>query len=190
MRWLAVIFALPGPALACPTAADMQKGVVVAINDGTVEVHRSLANDLIVVDVTYPDGDIFQNTFLHGVFINTLSPVEGGVIQPTKAWTYQYQTSLPPPAPNTQGSFRAKTGSLIEGFFDEDTTYTWGPMTTMQIGACRYQMIEGRFSFVTGRYRSNEVINYLPELGTSFLMEYSDDEGERDVYEYSRISAR
>jgi len=191
MRWLLLLAALPAPVFGCPTANDMERGVVFYRTDGATEVHRTLPDGMSVVDVSYSDGSKDQNTFFYGVFINSLASVENGVVNLADAWVYAYRSIPPVPASNTSGKLTAQTGKKVDGLFREVQTFKWGPLTNTTIGGCNYQLIEGQFNYEGRDYVAEELIHYLPELGTGLLMRYSDDSGaDADIYEFNRVIAR
>jgi len=188
--WLGCPLALPVQAFACPTAADMERGVVFYLDDGSTQVHRSAPDGFVIVDVTYDTGERAQNVFHYGVFIQSLTPIEDGVVRMSDAWTYAYRSKPPFPEPNSTGQLVAATGSRDAGYSDETQKFVWGAPTMMRLGSCRYQVIQGQFHYDGSNYQAEETINFLPELGTGILTRYSDESGATDTYKVDRIVAR
>ncbi|MEO1748091.1 MAG: hypothetical protein AAFR27_05630, partial [Pseudomonadota bacterium] len=64
---------------ACPTAADMVKGVEVRTDFGNVEVHRRAGKDRTQVEVAFEggaEGSLLD--FLHGIYLLSAIPMVDG----------------------------------------------------------------------------------------------------------------
>jgi len=189
MRWI-LLLALPAPAFACPTGADMANGVLLASSDGTTEVHKQAAAGLTIVDVTFSDGHQSQNTFIHGTFIKQLADVEDGFLDIRSALQTVYDTPPPIPAPGDSGVINTRSGSLADGMDAEVQTYWWGEVGEMTIGNCRYAAIEGVLTYRSDDSDVRETIAYLPELGIGLLTSYQDVGNDPETYTYLTITAQ
>lgn len=188
MRWI-VLLALPAPAFACPTGADMTAGVVLTLEDGTQEVYRRTAPDLVVVDVTFTDGFQSQNTLIHGTYVKRLADLNDGVVNLTDAWLTIYESPPPQPAPGIRGAIQTQAGTLGD-FEAEVQSYTWGKADQMTIGDCRFEGITGVLTYKTEMSEVTETITYLRELGIGLLLSYAEPGFDTDVYTYTGIAAR
>ncbi|MBY5986360.1 hypothetical protein [Roseovarius atlanticus] len=166
------------PALACPGPEDLKKGVVFETQDGTVETHRQLATDVIVIQTEFADGSGSILETRHGLYLASSVPIEDGVVRVAEKEVFASYDELDKwqePKPDADWSNDSSGGG----------TATSGPMQTINLGPCAYPAFEIDMSFnddpsYTERY------HYLPEMGVGLLVS-SSSSGDEEVYTYTDV---
>ncbi|MFK7751004.1 MAG: hypothetical protein AB8B51_00500 [Sedimentitalea sp.] len=176
-------------ALACPTAADMTQGVRFTLATDEVETFRLLESGIIQGDFFIDETDVLRTFIARGIYLVETYSLQNGVREAGTRFAYAYPVDVAQlPAPTPGGGW-AGTVVQLEGtnLENEAHDYRFGAQTTQSYGACTYQMIP-----VTVLYpddvetNQREVLHYLPELGLSYLAEFSDKDYD-EVYSYTQI---
>ncbi|WP_418593470.1 hypothetical protein [Ponticoccus sp. (in: a-proteobacteria)] len=190
MRPLILMAAMIGTAAsaqACPTQADLDRGIRFGVDGDSTEVFTRGEGPGIVTSIfTNGAGERTQSLLAQGVYLLEARSLEEG-----DAWRSAYAfeinaDEMPLPVPGGQASFTV----IFSGdgsFSQERQVFRFGPATQTQIGACRYGMIP-----VEVEYGSDEgltdVLHYLPDLGLSLFVESRYDGGV-DTYDYNSVEA-
>ncbi len=176
----------------CPSQADLRHGIRLTDTDGGSEVFQR--HDQYFVRVTYDDGDGFgaQYLLLKGIYVVEVFDLENGDSVPGTRITHAYP--LKPalaPLPVAGGSWDTEVITLDQGeVLNGAESYRFGAHTQATIGGCSYEMLK-----ITAVYHDDdgytETLNYLPELGISYLVESREasDPLETYTYTYVRIEA-
>ncbi|MEO0691425.1 MAG: hypothetical protein AAFY90_00955 [Pseudomonadota bacterium] len=166
---------------ACPTQADMAKGVVTKTDDGQVEIHKTAAKDMVQVQVQFndgtQDGSIMQ--FGHGIYLRNVIPIEGGVLRMADQEKYASDATLrswAAPVPNAAWSNTRADGGTAKS----------GPMKKVRVGNCAYDGFTVTLGFADDP-NYVEVYEYIPSLGLGLLTEILEN-GDRDRYRYTSIA--
>lgn len=172
--------AVATPALACPTIEDLGKGIEFRTADGDVELHRQLRPDWVTISVTFSDGDGSILEMFHGMYLQSVIPMESGLPQLGAREDYASSSDLakwPRPMPGeawvnpTAGGGRA----------------TAGPMETTMIAGCRYNSFEVVVTFADDD-SYEETYDYLPDLGLGLLVKTKDPDL-TETYSYISVQA-
>lgn len=199
MRILLTSLLALSPALAfaqgaCPTGADLSRGIEFKIGDGATEVYKDNGNGIVQVDFRAPDG--FESRVLlgKGIYLLESSEVSNGSIVPSSRITYSH--ALQPadmPIPRPMGRWVSEAATMADNRPGREVhNHAFGPATTLTIGACSYDMIP-----ITLHYGDPDGtidhLEYLPDLGLAMLVgsSYTDADGMRqdDVYSYISLEA-
>lgn len=179
---------LAGPAFAqCPTAQDLNTGIVLTDVDGGQEVFRR--ENANFVRGGWDDGSIgAQYLLLQGLYIVEYFDLEAGDTVAGSRVTYSYPLApedAPLPVPG--GRWDTEVVVLDQGQVDTATeSHLYGDQTRVTIGGCSYDMIP-----VTSIYLDEdsytETNYYLPELGFSYLVATQEKDQEEFRYTFVRI---
>jgi len=188
----AALFALTflaTPAFAqCPTAADMDKGVRLTDLDGYSETYRKEGAHFIRSEWTDGTSEGSRFLLLKGLYmVEYFDTTDGDVISGSRS-THAYP--LKPkdaPLPVADGRWDTEVVTLdSSGMSNSRESYIYGPSTQVTIGGCTYEMLP-----VIGIYHDDdgyeETLNYLPELGFSYLVESRTKGADAERYTYVRI---
>ena len=173
----AVVCALAGQATAdCLTADDLRAGIVAEADDGLFEVFRAIGPNMIELTIDFGDGVVAHDRMAHGVYLTEGVDYEYGQKLNDTLVTVRFPaepSDLPLPAENTVWNV-AVTGKDSIGRFREDQEYRWGSATNVVYNNCRYVMIPGTIRTEVDGFWTMEDIQYLPELGLSLQLSFSD----------------
>jgi hypothetical protein len=166
---------LPGLAVAqaaCPTGADLERGIRITFADGGTEIFRAAGPGLITVTGEEPDGTGFLMDLGQGVNLIYWEATESG--RGTGDYlSYDYNglapADMPVPRPGGKGWQSDVTVTTPDGSRSEPQRYIYGPMSTVGIGDCQYDMMEIEITYETSD-NYHEMVRYLPELGLSYLV--------------------
>ncbi|MEL6958394.1 MAG: hypothetical protein AAGL89_05510 [Pseudomonadota bacterium] len=181
-----------GPALAnCPTAADLDGGVRVTEDDGTINLFTRQADGFVRNDGTATFGYTYRNILAQGTHLIELGDTENGEYIAGTIRTVEFpggNAALPVPSPNTSVEYETTvdTGTSV---YPETQTQVWGAQTTLQIGDCTYDMIPGDLTYVNDSFTVFEGIYYLPEVGLGLLHTYQIEGEAPSRYTASLIEA-
>lgn len=184
---LVLALLLPGAALAqaCPTGADLDRGIRFAVDGESTEVFtRSEAPGLLKTVFTSADGSRTQSLLAQGVYL-----VEAKSLDTGDDWRSAYAFAMnademPLPTPGGQASFEvilSGDGSLSQ----ERQVYRFGAEDIAQFGACRYVMIPVEVQYGADE-ELTDVLHYLPDLGLSLFVE-TRHEGGVDSFDYQTV---
>ena len=156
---------------ACPVAADLDRGIRITFTDGGTETYRNGGVGLVSVTGRDTDGTGFEMELGRGVHLMYWEGIEDGALSGFPA-RYDYAgvgaSDLPLPRPG-KGWRSEVTLTNADGSRPEAQTHLYGPVSTVLIGDCQYDMIE-----VVVVYDSadnyQETLRYLPELGLAYLV--------------------
>lgn len=188
----ATLMALASPAWAeCPVSGDLDTGIQLSHEDGTVEVYRAISPGIVELIGEYPDGYISRTLTGQGVYLLEFADLVDGEIDPSTRITYAMR-DLPTdlPVPKDGVTFRAAmTVTNSDEMYAEKLAATWGEQTQMTYDGCSYTMIPGTLSYVNSDYSYEEGLHYLPELEFAYLASYFDqDMSAPDIYVVTSIS--
>ncbi|MEL7115107.1 MAG: hypothetical protein AAGP08_05865 [Pseudomonadota bacterium] len=178
---------------ACPTAADLQAGIVFDIGEGEKEVYKDIGNG--VIEVTYSDTEGFESRTLlgQGVYLLELVDLEDGQPVPISRTTYSHKLTpvdMPKPSPNS--SWTSEVVSLNDGNLEREVhDHRFGAAGNITLGACTYDKIRVTVHYDDGD-NSVDTLEYLPDLGVGLLVgvAYDNGDGTRtdDVYRYFDVA--
>ena len=177
---LALLTATALPALACPTVADLQKGIETRTADGSVEVHREARPDWVTLQVTYPEGDGSVLELYHGIYLHSTIPLVGGLPQLGERDSYATSEELrgwPRPLPDASWNNTTPGGGKA----------TSGPQSAVQLGDCSYASTQVEITYNDDEDYT-ETYAYLLDLGIALLIKTEASDG-TDNYEYTSIKA-
>jgi hypothetical protein len=175
----------------CPTGDDLARGIRISFEDGGTEVYRSGAPGVQEVTGTEEDGSGFRMEIAQGTHLLSWEGTNGGVADPSSLLTYDYNGVAPEnlPAPRPGKSFQtAVTATDSSGPRSEPQNQTYGPLSSIAIGTCTYDMIEVTIAYATTD-NYVEMLRYLPELGIGYLLWNESDSMTRQPIEATAISA-
>ena len=166
---------------ACPTAADMAKGVITKTDDGQIEIHKAAAKDVVQVQIQFSDGtgDGSVMQFGHGIYLRNVIPIEGGVLRMGEQEKYASDATLrswAEPVPNATWSNTRSDGGSAKS----------GPVKKLRVGNCTYDGFTVTLGFADDP-NYVEVYDYIPSLGIGLLTEILEN-GTTDRYRYTSIS--
>lgn len=178
---LALVLPFAGQAqAACPTAADMDTGVIFTLSDGGYELHKSTDEDWVQIYAYFGDGEASVLDFYHGLYLLTDLPVVDGFPLLAEMQTYATEAQLAEwaaPKPDaewrntTSGGGYAKSRG-IEPFRLGDCTYEAFDVSLIYADDAGYQ----------------ETYRYIPALKTGLLIASADETGvERYTYTGVRV---
>jgi hypothetical protein len=195
-RSLIAIAALsPASAAACPTAADMARGVSILFDDQTVAVYRR-DGDTVAETVSAPDGTpIYTYRLLGGLFETGLDDHEAGGLPDSFGYSFALEPLLPPvPGAKVSGTQTASSPVVADETLPDRISVTLsyrmsvGPADTVAIGGCRYEAlpVSVRVDYAEGPETQSMI--YLRELGFAYVVEVRSAVGV-DVFRPLSISA-
>jgi len=181
---------LPLPALACPTAADLDTGIRIYDRNGGSEVFRRLNSDVVEAIYTDEDGFASRTQLGQGLYLLEYTDLENGAVLKDSRETYVFAMSprkMPQPQANTEWRADVVLRSA-DGLQPETQTYRIGPIKALKIGTCSYDAMEVTLTYAPGPDNEQEKFQFIPALGFSYITEFRDDAGV-DKYRYTRIEA-
>ncbi|MEL6681683.1 MAG: hypothetical protein AAFQ09_03450 [Pseudomonadota bacterium] len=185
----ACLFAvMASPALAdCPTSADLATGIKATLSDGTIEEYRAFRPGLVEIISRLEDGVTTRTLLGQGIYVIELADLENGQIVPDTRITASYPMNADAmPLPEPDGKWSVAVGMRdAGGFFQEKQSHRWGELTQATYQGCTYTMLPGQLVYTGDGYRYDEEIHYLPELGISLLISFSEDGAVPDKYSYN-----
>lgn len=168
------------PAIACPTAADLGKGIEFRTADGDVEVHRQLRPDWMTLSVSFSDGDGSILEMYKGIYLMSVIPIESGIPKPGAREDYATSAELvqwQEPQPNASWVNTTPGGGQAVS----------GAMETTMIAGCRYNSFEVVLQF-NDDDTYKETYDFLPDLGVGLLTKTEASDG-TDTYSYISVKA-
>ncbi len=182
VAWLALATATPALAT-CPTIADLARGIVLQLDNGQVEVHKTVDRDMVQVDVRYNDGteDGSVMRFAHGLYLHSMIPIEDGVLkvgQQEEVASSATLRSWAAPVPSATWQNARSDGGTARS----------GAMKTLRLGSCSYDAFSVTLTFADDPTYT-EVYSYLPALGIGLLVESTLGQ-DREKYRYVSIATR
>jgi hypothetical protein len=185
---------LPSLGLACPTAQDLDRGIILNFESGDVEVISRKSDDVLLTIFTAHEGGTSHYLLGKGFYLLQTVDIEDGRPVPHSQINYAFPvkpSDLPTPEPNltlTQTVIANSGGSLDT----EKQDYSFGPIEARTYGACSYDAIDVKIVYDYDEYWA-ETVTYFPALGLSYLSvnEY-DESGERklDIFQLTSLSAK
>ena len=190
MKCFAPLIALALPTVApagCPTAADLDTGILFRTLDGDTELFRRVSEDVVLS--TYDGGNAQSRVLLgQGLYVlDNVGLAEGEVLPEA-----QVRVSFPMPAAEmprpTPGGDWAVDVIVEEGGVSEPEhqSYAFGPLTEVALGNCTFDMVPVVQTYSPDPYEVTDRVNWLPELGVSYLVQSSHAHGE-DRYIYTSV---
>jgi len=165
-------------AAACPTKADLKKGIAFRAQDGTVETHRALRPDWITLQVTYSDGDGSVMEMYRGLYLHSIVPLVSGLPQLGESDSYATTAELQQwgkPQPNSEMVNSTPGGGTAKS----------GPLKTVAYGACIYDAFEVSITY-NDDPGYTETYDYLTELGIGLLTKTVASDGP-ETYRYISV---
>ena len=168
----------------CPTVTDLPTGVQFTIDDGDKETFRELWPGMVESVFEGADGTVYRNLLAKGIYLVEWADIVDGQPDLSTRSIYAFAMStedLPEPVP---GRF-ANLGVLVNGVGSLDQEiqmYRFEAQTTIDIGACTYDMIPIELRFAPDSDRRVNILHYLPDLGLAYL---AADRSESGSYSYS-----
>ena len=173
---------------ACPTAADLSKGIRVDRSNGFTEVVRAGGQGIVSVE-GFIDRELeYTLELADGLQLLSYSGNVGPSPITDDTMFYDYgvpNDDLPWPTPNGRWQ-SAVTVTAFSGTYSEPQLYAYGPQEQITIGTCSYDMIS-----VTIAYQNDanyiETVQFMPELGFGVLVRQGDDSVAPTVFTIDRI---
>lgn len=192
MRILALTACLAFPAtagLACPTIADLDKGIRFTVDGVDTEVYRRVGPAMIEATYTTADGVVTRSMLAQGVYLVELVDMVDGKPDLPNRTTYAFPgraSDLALPTPGGQVAYDIVITNAGE-FTPERQTYDFGSGALINFGACEYEMIE-----IQIRYNDDDslvdILYYLPELEFSYYAGSDTSDGS-NRFTYSKMEA-
>ncbi|NSX54399.1 hypothetical protein [Parasulfitobacter algicola] len=165
----------------CVTAADMANGIIVKLDDGSTEHHRTKRPDLVEVIWTPAEEDPSSILYGKGIYLLQMVSVIDGVTDVSSRVTIGYDKSvadlvvLPSNGQLTEQTFKY---SPYTGFVRETITYMFSDPAEIQVAGCTYLAQLINVIAVEDSTTFEQNIVYVPSLGTSFITSYRSDNEE------------
>ena len=190
-RTIALLALLPTFATAqtaCPTAADLGRGIRVDRSNGFTEVFRAGGQGIVSVEGFINRELEYTLELADGLQLLSYSGNVGPSPITDDGMIYDYgvpHDDLPWPTPN--GRWQSDvTVTAFSGTFSEPQLYAYGPLEQLSIGTCSYDMIS-----VTIAYQNDanyiETVQFMPDLGFGVLVRQGDDSVAPTVFTIDRI---
>jgi hypothetical protein len=187
---LCLFAAAPGALMAqaaCPTAADLDRGIRVTFEDGGTETYRNSSLAVVAVTGRDPDGLGFEMDLARGIHLLYWEGTNNGQLEGAPN-LYDYglaPADLPLPVAG-KGWSSDVTVTGPDGARAEPQTHRYGPLSSIAIGDCQYDMMELTISYATPD-NYVEMLRWLPELGIAYLVWNEADGMDRFVAEATQI---
>ncbi|MBV7396056.1 hypothetical protein [Mameliella sediminis] len=184
----AALIPLSLPVFACPTGADVAKGIRFTVEETDKEEYRRIGPAMIEAIYSTADGAATRNLLAQGVYLVELVDLIDGTPDQTTRITYAFPgraEDLKLPEPNGEVAYDVAINNF--GDFDKERQiYDFGPMAKINFGSCEYDMIPIEIRYDPDDANTVDILYYLPEFGFSFYAG-SDYDGGSDRYRYSNI---
>lgn len=186
------LLALPCAALAdCPTAADLDRGILFHVAGGDTDLFRREGAETVRSVYRYAAEDAESHVLLgRGMYVLAYAEMQDGQPVPDGLMRYDFGRrpgDMPLPAP--EGGWTADVEvTAAWGTEHELQIYSFGPLSQVSFGGCLYDMIPVIQSYRPDPLETVEFVNWLPELGISYLTRITDRAGE-ERYDYTGIEA-
>lgn len=185
---IALIALSAGPALACPTGADMETGVTITFDDGGFETYRQLRDNLVRMERGYDGAQDSVMDLGLGTFVLSYMDAFDGMPDPSSRTTTAYPGGLASlKVPMAGDRWQATTTVFAGEPYAEEVSVAWGDERTVQIGACSYTAIDGIIAYESDTTIVEGIV-YLTDLGIGYLEWFEDDQG-REQYTATSITA-
>lgn len=169
---LATCLALPAPAaLACPTLADLDKGIRFTVDGADTEVYRRVGPSMIEATYTTADGVVTRTLLAQGIYLVELVDIVDGKPDLAARTTYAFPgraEDLALPSPGGQVAYDIVINNGGD-FSPERQTYDFGPGGLINFGACEYEMVEIQIRYSPGDDSLVDILYYLPALQFSYF---------------------
>jgi len=155
---------------ACPGPADRNKPIRIVFEDDTVEVYRRQAGPVTLIEGF--DGGTLTYTIevVHGTHMLSYETIVDGVPDRSSRIDYDYglgPSGMPVPSPGGRWQVDA-VFSDIDGSHPEAQSQAYGPLQTIQIGACTYDAFDVYIAYDSPDGYM-ETLVYLPALELGYL---------------------
>ncbi|MCR8550353.1 hypothetical protein M4578_21230 [Salipiger sp. P9] len=182
------LLALPSGALAdCPSSADLDRGIRFHIEGGDTEVFRRYGPD-VIASVYSSGGEDTRVLLGRGMYVLEVADMSQGAPVAESATVYAFPmapSEMPLPSPEAGWTVNVAVKEA-QGLDQELQIYSFGPLSEVSFGECVYTMIPVIQSYRPDPFEVVDFVNWLPELGLSYLVRSTDVDGE-DRYVYSGI---
>ena len=174
---------------ACPTADDLERGIVFTVNDTDTETFTRVSPT--VVESAYAgadaNGEVSKSLYVKGYYwVQSVTYDAQGELLPDSRMTYAYPGSaadLPDPEPLAEHRFDVIRNDDF-GMVKEEQTHVFGDFETRIYGVCPYIALPATIEyFEDGKSTGKDFMEYLPELGIA-LWVGSEFDGSKDDYIY------
>lgn len=174
----------------CPTAADLDQGIIFKSDVKYAELFRKLPSGIIET-INSEDGKPTSRTLIaKGVYLLELIELENTNPLPSTRTTYAFPDAaadLPDPQPNQ--TFETTVAVWDRGEIrSEQQIYTSGALTSVTLGDCTYEMFPVTVTYVDGDRSDKDMLHYLPALKVAYLAATTYDNS-TDTYDYFSIEA-
>ncbi|WP_370229939.1 hypothetical protein [Cognatishimia sp.] len=183
----ALLAVSPAIALACPTEADLERGILLTYASGDTELITRQRPDVLAMRYTATDG--WQSNLLVGKGVYTLQSVDLENGEPDHNTRINYAFPVAPtelPNPKAGLQFLQTVIVSSSGDFEAEThAYSFAAIPAQTFGDCTYDAIEVKIAY---QDQDNwvDTLVYFPALKLSYLAanEYDEDSGRTlDVFE-------
>jgi len=162
IRLFLILAALAGPVAACPTAADLDRGVTFVRQDGSRQDHRRLESGLIEIGHVRPSG-VQVGWSLTAYGLHVLEAATGGT---TPIWSVEQSDAPAPQLDVMQRTTRPTEGPLIL----QMATYTQPVSVVKKIGLCELEVWRVA-QYTNGAALVNfRAFDWYPTLGTGVVV--------------------
>ncbi|UYV35889.1 hypothetical protein N4R57_12575 [Rhodobacteraceae bacterium D3-12] len=172
----------------CPTATDLEKGIVFKSDVKYAELFRILPSGMIQT-INSANGKATSRTLIaKGVYLLELIDLENNKPIPSTRTTYAFPgapADLPDPKPNAK--FELTVAVWDRGDIrKEQQIYAGGALNSVTIGACTYDMFPINVTYIDGYNTDKHLLHYLPALKVAYLAATTYDNS-TDTYNYFSI---
>lgn len=184
--------AFAGPvAAACPTVADLDRGVSFTLSDGTKEVFRRLDRHKIESIWTDLDGSTTRNVLAKGIYLVDVGDVVNGKLQSDGRSITKFPVSdakLPGATPGTKWTVNV-VAKEDTGTINSKEEYVFGSERSYTIGGCDYSAVPIKLTYLDLPRGNFDEYIWINELGVSVVIKESFGVGDVDTYRYTSVEA-
>ncbi|MEM9814230.1 MAG: hypothetical protein AAF913_16360 [Pseudomonadota bacterium] len=188
-----VLLSAPVAYAACPVPGDLQSGIYVQHDDGSVTFFQASGDSTHTEYVTFADDPIaYRYNVSHIVFLTEFVDHENGSVLPDTRGSLAYTSDPAAALPLEPGKVwqSTVTTTYADGSPPEEERYTLtlGDPIDVVIGECSYQGVALSHLYLADGYRYLLTQNLIPDLGIAIETGYRDFEAPAEIYRPVAIS--
>lgn len=157
----------------CPAAGDLEAGIYVAYDDGSLSRFVGRGDGRVTEDAFFDDGFAsgYRYVTAAGLYpLESYDLLDGAVDGASRIDTvYPGAGEFPAPVAGLSWRAEAEVRSLRDGIFRQAVTLVIGTPGEARYGACRYQVLPARLRFQDEVSDSEERLDFIPVLGIAIF---------------------